>query len=106
MTFQTTTPTVDKDRIKGLRVGRAMRAEEVARRAGISTAQVYRLENGERPNATAVTMARIAQALGTSVEYLLGMTDDVRSVKILTRSCHGEQEEPSRSPDHWKPAMP
>ena len=71
-----TTPMIDRERIKRLRIDRGARAEEVARRAGLSTAQVYRLENGERPNAAAVTLARVAQVLETSIEYLMGMTDD------------------------------
>jgi len=51
-------PSANKQRMKRLRLDRRMRAEEVAQKAGISVAQVYRLEAGERPNVAAVTLAR------------------------------------------------
>lgn len=41
--------------------------------------QVYRLERGERPNLYAITLARIALALDTNIEYLLGLTDSIHS---------------------------
>lgn len=76
-------PFLDPHRLKSLRLSRRMRAREVARKARISAAQLYRLERGERPNVAAVTLARVALALGTSVEYLLGLTDETRSVQEL-----------------------
>ena len=76
-------PFLDPLRLKSLRLNRRMRAREVARKARISAAQLYRLERGERPNVAAVTLARVALALGTSIEYLLGLTDETRSVQEL-----------------------
>ena len=76
-------PFANKQRIRALRLDRRMRAEEVAQEAGISVAQVYRLEAGERPNVAAVTLAGVAQALDTTLEYLLGLTD-----AAALRRCH------------------
>lgn len=73
-------PFADRHRIRALRVARGLRAADVAKRAGLSVAQIYRLEAGERPNVAAVTLARIALVLNSSVEYLLTLTDDRRSV--------------------------
>ena len=85
-------PFANKQRIKILRLDRRMRAAEVAAEAGISVAQVYRLEAGDRPNVAAVTLARIAQVLDTTMEYLLGLTDDARGIRELTASVLDVQE--------------
>jgi transcriptional regulator with XRE-family HTH domain len=85
MTSYTVEPTVDEHRLKQLRLARQLRAEEVAHRAGLSIAQIYRLESGDRPNTAAVTLARVALALDTSLEYLLTLTDDDRSLTELAR---------------------
>lgn len=85
-------PSANKQRMKVLRLDRRMRAGEVAQQAGISVAQVYRLEAGERPNVAAVTLARVAQALNTTLEYLLGLTDDARGIHELTASALDVQE--------------
>jgi hypothetical protein len=37
---------------------------------------VYRIEEGERPNTSAIVVAAIADALNTSTDYLLGRTND------------------------------
>lgn len=73
----------NRRRLKTLRLERGMRAVDVAQETGLSVAQVYRMEAGERPNVAAVTLAKVALALDTSVEYLLNMTDDTRSVHQL-----------------------
>ncbi len=56
------------------------RAGTVGLRANISLRNFSRLEAGQRPNTSAVTLTRVALALETSVEYLLGDTDDARSI--------------------------
>jgi transcriptional regulator with XRE-family HTH domain len=82
-----TIPFANQQRVKTLRLGHGLRAVDVAQETGLSVAQVYRLEAGERPNVAAVTLARVALALDTSVEYLLNMTDDTRSVHQLLTQC-------------------
>ena len=92
-------PSLQPHRLKALRLKRQMRAREVARRAGISAAQLYRLELGTRPNTAAITLARVALVLDTSVEYLLGLTDDERSVRELLAAAEQAEQEPRREGD-------
>jgi transcriptional regulator with XRE-family HTH domain len=63
-------------RVRLLREAQRIEAGDLASRAKMSRAAVYRIESGERPNASAVTVGRLAQALGTSADYLIGLTDD------------------------------
>ncbi len=64
------------ERIRELRLAQGLCVQELAERAVISGAQVYRLESNERPNVSAILLARVAIALNTSMEYLLGIVDD------------------------------
>lgn len=59
-----------------MRERRIKNPAELARMAGIPRSQPYRLLNGGRPNAAAVTIAKIADALGTTSDYLMGLTDN------------------------------
>lgn len=63
-------------RLKELRARMGLSAARLAMTAGLSERQIWRLEAGTRPQVSAVTLARIALVLNTTVEYLLGMTDD------------------------------
>lgn len=47
----------------------------MAYKADTTVTQISRLENDERPGTHAVIVARIAAALGTTSDYLLGLTD-------------------------------
>jgi transcriptional regulator with XRE-family HTH domain len=69
-------PQLDGSRIRTLRKERELTAEALARSADISTRHIWRLESNRRPNSAAVVVARVALALGTTVEYLLGLTDN------------------------------
>ncbi|NOZ04737.1 MAG: helix-turn-helix transcriptional regulator [Chloroflexi bacterium] len=75
------TPVFDGQRLKALRQERGLRAQVVARRAGVSVRHVWRLEANARPNVAGVTLGRLALALDTTVEYLLGLTDDPRGLR-------------------------
>jgi transcriptional regulator with XRE-family HTH domain len=79
-----THPTLIPKRLKGLRLGRGLQVQALASRTGLSEAQVHRLERGERPDAPVDAVALVALALNTTVEYLVGLTDDTRSVRELT----------------------
>lgn len=65
-----------RKRLREVRERRRMSIKEVAEAAGLSVSQLYRLEKGERPRTAAVTLARIARALDTSLDYLLGLKDE------------------------------
>ncbi len=86
MDNSTPEPVFDGERIRALRKSRGLSAEKVARRANVSLRNFSRLEAGQRPNTSAVTLARVALALETTVEHLLGVTSDSRSIQELTAS--------------------
>ena len=71
-------PRFHGERARALRKARGLSARKVAARAGIHWRYYLRLEKNERPNVSAVNAAAIALALGTTLEYLLGLTDDPR----------------------------
>ncbi len=58
-------------RLKAFRMGRGLSPGELARRAGVSRAAVYRYEAGRPPGIEA--LARLAAALDTSLANLLGV---------------------------------
>ncbi|MBN2005208.1 MAG: helix-turn-helix transcriptional regulator [Anaerolineae bacterium] len=72
----TRTPAFDGQRLRALRQQHGWSAERLARRADLSTRHVWRLERNHRPQVAAVTVARLALALETTLEFLLGLTDD------------------------------
>ena len=61
-------------RIKTLREARGWTQGQLAYKCDTTPAQISRMENNERPGARAVTLALVAQALGTTVDYLVGLT--------------------------------
>lgn len=64
-----------QNRLRGLREALGLTQEELAERAGIEVLQVWRYENGKsKPNMDYV--ATLAQALSTSADYLIGLSDD------------------------------
>ena len=71
-------PRFHGERARALRRARGLSSRKVATRAGIHWRYYLRLEKNERPNVSAVNVAAIALALGTTLEYLLGLTDDPR----------------------------
>jgi transcriptional regulator with XRE-family HTH domain len=62
-------------RIKTLREWKDWTQGQLAYKARTTTAQISRTENNERPGAQAILVGRIARALSTTVDYLLGLTD-------------------------------
>ena len=67
---------IDGSRIRAMREFRGLTQGQVAYKADTTVTQISRLENDERPGAQAVIVARIASALNTTVDYLVGLTDD------------------------------
>ena len=63
-------------RVRELRERRGLTQGQLAYKADTTSSQISRLENNERPGAQAVLLGRIASILGTSIDYLLGNTDD------------------------------
>lgn len=65
-------------RIQALRRARAYTLRALAQRAGVSQGTLSMLEHGTRDgeNLTAKTIRRLAQALETSADYLVGLSAD------------------------------
>jgi len=68
----------DGQRLRVLRQRRGMSVEDLAVASGITPRHIWRLEAGGRSDVRAETLARLALALDTSADYLLGLTDDPR----------------------------
>ena len=64
------------ERIKQRRKGLGLRAEDVAERIGVSRSTMFRYENGEIEKLPINHLVPIAKALHTSVDYLMGWTED------------------------------
>ncbi len=64
------------NRLRSLRHLRQISADKVAHQTDLTTHHIYRLERNERPNVWGTTIAKLALVLGTSTDYLLGLTDD------------------------------
>lgn len=60
--------------LKGLRVSNGLSLREAARRAGISTSTLSRIESGERRNPSWETVWRLAQTYGISASQLRALS--------------------------------
>jgi transcriptional regulator with XRE-family HTH domain len=87
MPNQLTPIAVDGRRMRGLRKARGFSAVALGWHAGLSSRHIWRLETGKRQHVAAITMAAIAQVLNTIIEYLLGLTDNPRSVAELVAAA-------------------
>ena len=64
-------------KIRALRKTRGYTLEQLAERAGSSKSYIWELENKAPPRPSAELLARIATALGVTIEYLLDKTGTV-----------------------------
>jgi len=86
-------PRFHGERARALRKERGISAYKVAERAGIHWRYYLRLEKNERPNVSAVNVAAIALALDTTMEYLMGLTDDPRPMAEVFPSVTWQGDE-------------
>lgn len=63
---------VFKDRLKEKRLEAGLSQAELAKRAGVTSRTIQNYELGQRKPANMVVIQKIADALGTTTEYLLG----------------------------------
>lgn len=63
-------------RLARIRHQRGWTQVELAHQAGMMQAAIGRLESGKKTAVRADTVMALAQALGISTDYLLGLTDD------------------------------
>lgn len=81
------------DRLRERRLRLKLTQEEASDKAGINTSYWSQLETNKAENPGLATMRRVAQAVETSVSYLIGETDDPRP--IVT------DNEPLHSSEYW-----
>ena len=67
---------VDTSRIREQRARLRISQSELARRTDTSQTHISMIENGQRIDIASSTLAKIAMALGVSVDYLMGLTDE------------------------------
>jgi len=67
-------PQIDLDRLRLAMERRGWNAARLVVESGVHKSTVSLLLSGDRPNSPAVIVARLAVALGVSVDYLLGLT--------------------------------
>lgn len=68
------------DRIESLIKNGKWTSAELADACGVSYNYIYRLRNGKWQDISGTTLAVLAHAIGTSVDYLVDLTDDARPV--------------------------
>ena len=64
------------ERLRALRRTRGVSADRLGKLTDLTVRHIYRLECNLRPNVWGITVAKLAQALQTSSDYLLGLSDD------------------------------
>jgi transcriptional regulator with XRE-family HTH domain len=69
-------PQLKGSRVRELRERLGLTQEELAKRAGLERSHISQMESGRRANVEAWVLARLAAALNTSMDYLLGLTDN------------------------------
>ncbi len=71
-------------RLKNLRDEAGLSRSGLARLAGVDPSYVIRLEQGKAPNPPINTVARLAKALGMTIDELLGTADEGRSKRNVS----------------------
>ncbi len=61
------------ERVEQCRTAHGWTRSDLARRARLSVANVWRILEGQRPRVEAHTVKRLARACGVTTDYLLGM---------------------------------
>lgn len=76
MAKKNTPGTILGKRLYDLRIKKRLGLREVAELALVSVGQVHRIETGEYVAPTLPTIVKVAEALGTSIDYLSGRVDE------------------------------
>ena len=64
------------ERVKRLRQSQGLSQSELARRCQVTQAAISRLESGRMQDIQTAIARRLARALGTSVDHLIGTFED------------------------------
>jgi transcriptional regulator with XRE-family HTH domain len=63
-------------RVEKMRTRRRWELQDLATATGVSYQSLWRIERGQQGEPGAFTLAKIAKALGCSVDYLVGLYED------------------------------
>lgn len=63
-------------RIKSIRERRGLSQNELSRLSGVRQALLSELESGKKQDTTGFALKRLAQTLGVTVDYLVGMYEE------------------------------
>ena len=69
-------PTPFGRRLKSIRETRGLSQTELGEKSGVPALMISHFETGARPSASAATLVKLANALETSIDYLLARSDD------------------------------
>lgn len=69
------------DRVKRLRSKRGLTQKELAAIASVSQSYVSEIESGKQKSVGSIVVLGLAHVLGTSIDYLVGNTDDPAPVE-------------------------
>lgn len=69
-------PTPFGRRLKSVRETRGLSQAELGEISGVPSLMISHFETGARPSAAAATLVKLANALETSIDFLLARTDD------------------------------
>ena len=69
-------PTPFGRRLKSIRETRGLSQTELGEKAGVPALMISHFETGARPSASAATLVKLANALETSIDYLLARSED------------------------------
>lgn len=78
------------DRLKLMMEKRKLTPGQLHYMTGISQPQISLLMNGKRPEVSAVIVAKLADALACSVDYLLGLTEDATPKPMVLSDAIGD----------------
>jgi transcriptional regulator with XRE-family HTH domain len=63
-------------RVEKMRTRRRWEVQDLATASGVSYQSVWRIERGQQGEPGAFTLGKIAKALGSSVDYLIGLYEE------------------------------
>jgi XRE family transcriptional regulator, master regulator for biofilm formation len=69
-------------RVERMRAKRRLTTQELAEQTGLSYQSLWRIERGTQGEPGVFTAAKIAKALGCSVDYLVGLYEDEDSERL------------------------
>ena len=74
------------ERVSRARAKRQLTQEQLAASAGVRQSHISRIESGDIKNVRGDILAKMAQALGVSTDYLLGLGDAEAKERPIRRA--------------------